>query len=352
MKQSKMKRKKWLSLACISAMAISLLSHGGGIHTVSAADTDVYTWTLTDQQTYLPPSGTNGGERHHQAIDNWRSTYESSMTSDDYIQIHVRNMLKNVEEPQSIDVYHECSQPKTSYKPGEKATLKMRAFARNANNYNYCRGSSSCFVSEENTSADGLEFGKFVCNNKNSLADFRALDSSRSLQAWDESSGTYIDANMEVTATMPESTTVGQRIAIVFEDNTGYDSISMAPQYEYGGMAFHLWIYTLKKTSSSSSTKITVGKAKITKISKIDANQFCVKWKKISNATGYQFQMSKTKSFKKVAYKGKNGEKYNYVNFMNVTKGTWYFRVRAYNKTDGKVTYGKWSAIKKYTWNK
>ncbi len=315
------------------------------------AEADSYVWTLTSQQTYLPPSGINGGERHHRAIDSIRSKYWSGTTSDGFLQLHVKYYTVDSNDPWSIDCYHECSQPKASYTPGEEAVLTMRAYVQNPVNYNYCRASSSLYIAEENKEADGVEYGTYVTNNKNALEKFtRKGESSTSLTPRDESANKYINASATVYANMPKSTNEGEHIAIVFSDEAGTDNVSLSPKNEYGGTCFQLWIYTLQKKSNPVAVK--VGKTKITKISKVNKKKFCVKWKKVSGASGYQFQMSKSKKFKKIAYDGTNESKYNYVNFKNVTKGTWYFRVRAFKTVNGNTIYGKWSAVKKYKWKK
>ncbi len=320
---------------------------------------DTYVWNLTSQQTYLPPSGTGGSARHYPSTPAWTSEYSSSTTSDGYIQFYIKVVNNSKDDYQSIDSYHECSQPKTSYAPGEKAVMEMRALAKNNVNYNYFKGTSRLFISGENKEADGVNFGPYVSNNKNPLANFTAEgESSTWLMSW-VSSGTYIDARAKVYADFPKSTTEGEHIAIVFLDGSGSESSSLSPQNEYGGQAFHLWIYTLQKVSSPSPTPdpvpetIEVGNTKITKVKKINSKKFRVTWKSVSDITGYQVQLSKNKKFKKAATKSKTTDgKYNYINIKNFPKATWYIRVRAYKTQNGTTTYGKWSAVKKYKWKK
>ncbi len=322
-----------------------------GIETRTVNDTaDNYVWNLTSQQTYLPPSGTNGGQRHNRTVDAWRAQYWSGTTSDGYLQIHVRSINTSDSYYQSIDAYHECSQPKSSYSPGEEASLTMRAYVQNPVNFDFCRGTSHLYISEENKEADGAEFGTYVSNNKNSLASFcERGKSSTWLSPLDETTYKYTNAKATVYATFPKSTTVGEHIAIVFSDDTGADSASLSPQHEYGGTAFHLWIYTLQK----KSTPVTVGNTKVTKVKKINSKNFRVAWKKVSGTTGYQIQLSKTKKFKKASTtSAKISKKYNYINIKNFPKGTWYIRVRAYKTKNGKTTYGKWSTVKQYKWKK
>ena len=43
---------------------------------------------------------------------------------------------------------------------------------------------------------------------------------------------------------VPEEAEIGDRIAIVFEGDSAYDSWSSAPQDDYGGYVWYAWIYT------------------------------------------------------------------------------------------------------------
>lgn len=46
------------------------------------------------------------------------------------------------------------------------------------------------------------------------------------------------------TASMPEDAEIGDRIAIIFQASTAYDSWSDEPQNDYGGYVWYAWIYT------------------------------------------------------------------------------------------------------------
>ena len=77
-----------------------------------------------------------------------------------------------------------------------------------------------------------------------------------------------------------------------------------------------------------------------------------LKWKKVSNATGYKVYRStkKTKGFKCIAtLKGKSKTKYVDGSFALSCDGkTWYYKVRAYKKKGSKTKYGKYSKVKSF----
>lgn len=94
----------------------------------------------------------------------------------------------------------------------------------------------------------------------------------------------------------------------------------------------------------------SVAKLGFTKISKIKASKgaFTVNWNAVNNVDGYQVQYSLKNNMKKskvVNVKGAS-KKAVTVKKLNV-KNTYYVRIRAYKKINGKVKYSKWSAVKK-----
>ena len=88
-------------------------------------------------------------------------------------------------------------------------------------------------------------------------------------------------------------------------------------------------------------------KAKISKLSS-KSGKLTVKYKKVSkNRKGYEIQIATEKFFLNPTTKTSTKTK---VTFKKLTKGkTYYVRVRAYNKVDGKKVYGEWSAVKSIT---
>ena len=98
-------------------------------------------------------------------------------------------------------------------------------------------------------------------------------------------------------------------------------------------------------TVNHSSTKTFLTKATLKSVKNIKGRKLTVKWKKVSNADGYQIQYAPNKKFKKAKSKT---VKSTSVTLKKLKKKTTYFvRVRAYKVVDGKKVYGKWISIKK-----
>ena len=103
----------------------------------------------------------------------------------------------------------------------------------------------------------------------------------------------------------------------------------------------------LHTTTKATTTVKTPGKTKISKLSSKSGN-LTVKYKKVSkNRKGYEIEIATDKYFLNPTSKTSTKTK---VTFKKLTKGkTYYVRVRAYNKVDGKKVYGEWSAVKSIT---
>ena len=101
---------------------------------------------------------------------------------------------------------------------------------------------------------------------------------------------------------------------------------------------------TAYSSSYSSVKKVTAKPAKVTisSVSSKKSRSGTVKWKKVSNATGYQ-----------VAYRRKGSSKWYYVTvktnsktFTSLRKKNYYVKVRAYTTYKGTKYYGSWSSEK------
>jgi hypothetical protein len=103
--------------------------------------------------------------------------------------------------------------------------------------------------------------------------------------------------------------------------------------------------------SSSKNSKKTLARVSFKKVKALKRSRIYFSWKKVSGASGYQYNISKMKSFKKVrtyttkaTYKklepDNNKKKYD------VSGCRFYIRVRAYAKVGKKTYYGKWSETK------
>ena len=72
-----------------------------------------------------------------------------------------------------------------------------------------------------------------------------------------------------------------------------------------------------------------------------------VKWEKVDGAEGYELQYTKDKNFKSGITKKVLKPSVRTVSYSKLTKGkTYYVRVRAYAKVNGKTKYSGWSSKK------
>ena len=197
-----------------------------------------------------------------------------------------------------------------------------------------------------------------------------------------------VDANGSVTAKAPGRTkitvtsaenssyqascTVTVPYKITYKLNKGKNNASNPSTY-YGkkvtlknpsrkGYAFAGWYtdakFKKKITSISSSaksdyilyakwTKVKVAKASLTSAKNSKSKQILLKYKKVSDAKGYEISYSTDKKFKKAVTK-KNTAKTSYT-ISKLKKGKiYYVRIRAYKMdSTGKKVYGKHSSMKK-----
>ena len=73
------------------------------------------------------------------------------------------------------------------------------------------------------------------------------------------------------------------------------------------------------------------------------------KWAKVKGVAKYQVQISTSKKFTKKATKTYSAKTNSFVLNKGIKQGKTYFvRVRTVSKVDGKVVYGKWSAVRKF----
>ena len=97
---------------------------------------------------------------------------------------------------------------------------------------------------------------------------------------------------------------------------------------------------------SKNSNNSALGKVNITSLKNKVSCKLTAKWKKVSDATGYQLQYALNKKFTK-AKKSKTTKKTSLTLKKLKKKKTYFIRVRAYKLSDKKKVYGKWSAVKK-----
>lgn len=99
--------------------------------------------------------------------------------------------------------------------------------------------------------------------------------------------------------------------------------------------------------SSYASAKPVPGKASITLKKYTKSKKIKVTWKKVSGASGYRVYRatSKNGTYKKVK-SITSGTKLTWTNTKLKKKKTYYYKVRAYRKANGKNVFGAYSAIK------
>ncbi len=114
----------------------------------------------------------------------------------------------------------------------------------------------------------------------------------------------------------------------------------VTPYVTLGGKNY----YGLSKTSGSV---YTLAKMKMNSVKKSSKTKIALKWKDIQGESGYEIARStkKSKGYKVVKTTKVNAKSIK----IKTTRGkTFYYKVRAYKKVNGKKIYGQWSAPKKY----
>lgn len=87
---------------------------------------------------------------------------------------------------------------------------------------------------------------------------------------------------------------------------------------------------------------------KVTKLKlKAKKKAIVVSYKKVSKASGYQIKYAKSKKFSKAKVKTVSSKVTKKTLTKLSKKKTYYVKVRAYKKVDGKKYYGSWSSVKK-----
>lgn len=131
----------------------------------------------------------------------------------------------------------------------------------------------------------------------------------------------------------------GKDFTVRYKDNksVGTAAIILEGKGTYDGSTAITFNIVPKKTvitSASSPAKKTIQ----------------VKWKKNSQATGYQIYASKSSKFaspQKISVKGRTKLSCNITKLTSKKK--YYVKIRAYKTVDGKTYYGSWSAVKAVT---
>lgn len=101
---------------------------------------------------------------------------------------------------------------------------------------------------------------------------------------------------------------------------------------------------TVKEKPTEKTTVKKPGRVKKLK-AKVSLKKVKLSWKKINKVSGYEVRIGTGKNVKKAVKKFVTKNKLTY---KKIKKKTYYFKVRAYRKDNGKKIYGKWSKAKKF----
>ena len=148
-------------------------------------------------------------------------------------------------------------------------------------------------------------------------------------------------SKQEVTTTKQQTTTNKQEVTTTIKQPNTSTTLGTTKAPE-----------TVKQTTTANkvdSTKVKLGKTKIAKASKKkNVKKIKLTLKKIKGAKGYQVKVSTSKKFKKKTTVTKTIKKLT--NTINIKKlkvvKKYYIKARAFSKTKGTISYGKWSKVK------
>ena len=148
-------------------------------------------------------------------------------------------------------------------------------------------------------------------------------------------------SKQEVTTTKQQTTTNKQEVTMTIKQPNTSTTLGTTKAPE-----------TVKQTTTANkvdSTKVKLGKTKIAKASKKkNVKKIKLTLKKIKGAKGYQVKVSTSKKFKKKTTVTKTIKKL--ANTVNIKKlkvvKKYYIKARAFSKTKGTISYGKWSKVK------
>ncbi len=122
---------------------------------------------------------------------------------------------------------------------------------------------------------------------------------------------------------------------------------AVAPTFKREGKTSGAHCSGCKKILSAQKPVAKLGAASISKLLK-GKKRFTVKWKKVRGVDGYQIQYSQKKNMKKAKKKTVKGAARKTLTVKKLkAKKTYYVRIRAYKKINGKYKYSKWSKIRR-----
>ncbi len=120
--------------------------------------------------------------------------------------------------------------------------------------------------------------------------------------------------------------------------------LSSATTYKFRIRAYNAEYKVYSEYSSTYSAKTRVAGVKNLKASAVSSSSVKLSWSKVKGAEGYvAYYSTDNKTWKKIDSTSKN-----YITKKSLKgKKTYYFRVRAYSRTNGKAIYGSYSSVLK-----
>ena len=188
-------------------------------------------------------------------------------------------------------------------------------------------------VLAENDTKDYYKFempatGKIHLNINNAVAFKRELQNSARVLIYDDSNTLVYWRDSKSGAVIEEDVTL----------SAGTYYFEMMRLEFYGKYAAGSYSFKLDYTMSSP---------KISSLKNSGKKKMTVKWGKVDGAKGYELQYTKDKNFKSGITKKTLKSSVRTVSYSKLTKGkTYYVRVRAYAKVNGKTKYSGWSSKK------
>lgn len=207
-------------------------------------------WVLTSTEYYTPSQRISNSNEYYK--------YDCSFdgfTQDGAVRFSVSGGYQGPGDWFTGVVHHECTQPESSYAPGETVTLTMTTFLENSvNGYKGGEGFAQIDREDLESQYDGRD--RFFWNT---IVNFNKEDGKLAIASPGEPCTGY--------ANMPKNAEYGEKVAVVFIANSASDSHSRAYEYGYGGYQFYEWIYTfmgyddaaavLEKTKGSNTVSET-----------------------------------------------------------------------------------------------
>lgn len=252
-----MKLKKLITMACcaiVVAMGLTLTGCDLNVRDIldeissvvneesstdtNTASSDGGTWVQTETRYFAYKNGEEQYVSKQNEGYKYRCYYRG-VTEDNFVKFQVSggyyDYSGDSKKNSTCDAYHLCSVPETSYPAGGIVTLTVKNYEENIIGWGH-GGQSSIGINYELKDADGRKVDPFVHPCGMWDLDFYSADGEKG----------WIDMGKSntFTANMPEDAEIGDRIAIIFQGSTAYDSWSDEPQNDYGGYVWYAWIYT------------------------------------------------------------------------------------------------------------